>query len=289
MSFKVFAQAVECRFWVLSEFELYEVSVDNLFDAYLAAFPAGTNPIYRVNTEHHCSCCRQFIKNLGHVVGLKDGRVETIWEKLGDLPAPYGTVARRLDEIVRAGSIASIFRTNVRYFGAAETFEIKTGITYNHFVGAIADRHFCINPATVIGEHAANAQVMRRGLDELTINALDDVINLIDSKELYRGEENRHAVASFRALKGDYDKLPNEAKNAFVWANIHSNVARNKFRNTAIGTLVVDLSDPQTDLHAAVKAFETKVAPENYQRTSTPITSRTSTRPSSDATRSSPT
>lgn len=30
--------------------------------------PAGTNPIFRERTEHDCSCCRNFVKNLGNVV-----------------------------------------------------------------------------------------------------------------------------------------------------------------------------------------------------------------------------
>ena len=32
----------------------------------------GTNPVYITNTEHDCSCCKNFINNLGLVVAIKD-------------------------------------------------------------------------------------------------------------------------------------------------------------------------------------------------------------------------
>lgn len=32
---------------------------DDLYAKYLAAFPEGTDPIYKKNTEHDCSCCRR--------------------------------------------------------------------------------------------------------------------------------------------------------------------------------------------------------------------------------------
>ena len=44
-----------------------------------------------------------------------------------------------------------------------------------------------------------------------------------------------------------------------------------RIRNTAIGTLLTDLSDG-TPLEIAVKAFEAKVAPTNYKRTTALIT-----------------
>lgn len=45
---------------------LFEVNLDKdeLYNLYLNSFPKGTNPIFRERTEHDCSCCRHFIKNL---------------------------------------------------------------------------------------------------------------------------------------------------------------------------------------------------------------------------------
>lgn len=67
MDFKPFAQAINQTFVQMSQHELFvlDVDVDELWGHYLASFPAGTNPIYITNTEHDCSCCRNFVKHLG--------------------------------------------------------------------------------------------------------------------------------------------------------------------------------------------------------------------------------
>lgn len=62
--------------------ELFVVGTDKhaVSDMYLASFPPGTNPIYKTNTEHDCTCCKNWIRNLGNVVAIVDGRMETMWD-----------------------------------------------------------------------------------------------------------------------------------------------------------------------------------------------------------------
>ena len=64
--FKPFSKAVHQQFTTMSKHELFTVDIsgDDLFAAYLAAFPEGTNPIYRERTEHDCSCWKIFIRNI---------------------------------------------------------------------------------------------------------------------------------------------------------------------------------------------------------------------------------
>lgn len=94
--FQKFARAVKARFDQMSKHELYVVDVDDLFDKYLAAFPEGTNPIYRVRTYHDGSYDKHFIRAVGNVVSIADGKVSTLWDLKG-LPYPYDVVAKRLD------------------------------------------------------------------------------------------------------------------------------------------------------------------------------------------------
>ena len=40
---------------------LLDVDPDEMWGTYLNSFPEGTNPLYRVRTEHDCSCCNEFV------------------------------------------------------------------------------------------------------------------------------------------------------------------------------------------------------------------------------------
>lgn len=272
--FQLFAKAVHAQFSAMSKLELYTVEItgDELWAAYLAAFPPGTDPIYRTNTEHTCSCCKNFIRNLGNVVALKDGELKTIWDFNGALPAPYDVVSHALAEIVRARPIVSIYRTKEHSYGAEKTHEglPEGGVkVWNHFHGQISPKHYTSTPEREIGEFNSRLQVFRRGLAELKLEALNQISELIKSNNLYRGEEHRKAVSDFTALKRNYDLVPCSEHSTFALTNISKPAAL--FRNTVIGTLAIDLSEG-ADLEQAVKSFEAKVAPTNYKRPKTLIT-----------------
>lgn len=269
--FPLFSKAVNLRLQQLTaqNNEFYKVNCPEIFDHYLAAFPSGTNPIFRERTEHDCQCCKQFIRNLGLLVAIEDGALQTVWGELGDLPAPYDTVAAAMDELVKSSPIASVFRTKESKFGIEKNFDSKSDIVWHHFYGDTPRRCVVSSPGEQIGSIGSVFSVFERGLKELRQSDFDEVIDLIDSNAIYRGEEHRKSVVEFRSLQRAYNQVVE--KDLFVWANINSPAAR--FRNTVIGTLLIDLSEDK-DLEVAVKAFESKVAPSNYKRPTALITPR---------------
>ena len=140
--FRVFATAVAERFKKLSNDELYvTVDGDDLWAAYLAAFPPGTNEIYRERPWHDCNACRNFVRNAGNVVAIIDGVKCSVWSNLGRLPEPYATVADRMDEYVTEGrAIKSLFRTDQNQYGMASNRSLEddgTVTTWHHFVAHI--------------------------------------------------------------------------------------------------------------------------------------------------------
>lgn len=272
MDFKKFSQLVHARFNELSKHELFVVGEDphKFSEHYLASFPEGTNPIYITNTEHDCSCCKNFIRHLGNLIAIVDGEVQTVWD-IENAPAPYDVVAASMAQFVRSHSITGVFRTKERSYGAEHTLQSVDGNVkrWNHFHGKVADRHRTNSPGEAKGEFSAGIQVFYRGLETLKEHAFETVISLIDQKALYRGEEHLKAIKAFQKAQKEYLSLSEGKRSLFVWSNALAPYAR--FRNTVIGTLLQDISD-DVDLEKAVRSFESKVAPTNYKRPTSLIT-----------------
>lgn len=163
--FKPFAAAIAKRFDLLSSGELFVVDLGetDLFAEYLAAFLEGTNPIFRERTEHDCQCCKQFIRNLGHVVAIRDGQIQTVWDGLEQVHRLYYNIANKLSEIVRSKPIKTVFRTEEPKYGTASNFDKKMERhEWHHFHGTVNARHKCADVGTVRGTVEATVQVFRR-------------------------------------------------------------------------------------------------------------------------------
>lgn len=272
--FALFAKAMKARFDLLSKHELFVTQPDNnlVWEVYLAAFPPGSNPIYRERTEHDCSCCKQFVRNIGNVVAVVEGKLQSVWDLQG-LPYPYQDVADAMADFVRASAITGLFRAAEHSYGAEVTYELlESGSSkaWNHFHAKIASKHFSKTGDKDRGDYATSVAVFKRGLTELLPSAFNTVIDLIEAKALYRGEEHLPALQKFQELQQHHLLLQGQkGQDQFHWLNANLPAAR--FRNTAIGTLIQDLSEG-VELEAAVRSFEAKVAPTNYKRTSALIT-----------------
>jgi hypothetical protein len=276
--FRVFAAAVKERFNELSKQELFVVNIngDDLYEFYLDAFPVGTNEIYRTRREFDCSADKNFIRNIGNVVaivndGNKSFSLATVWDVAAD--EPFNTVAQKLAELVRNASVKTLFRTKETNYGAElirELLDNGTTHPWYNLNAKVDPKHRTDKPEEIRGTKNTFAQVFKRGLEELTASAVETVTDLIASDSIYRGAEHKVAVTEFSKLQKEYLLLnSDEARNLFIWANIDSRAAG--FRNTAIGTLVEDLSKG-VDLDRAVGSFEAKVAPSNYKRSKSLIT-----------------
>jgi len=86
------------------------------------------------------------------------------------------------------------------------------------------------------------------------------------------GEEHKHAISKFKEIQGKYNSSPN--KDLYIWDSILSlPISVSKIRNTAIGTLLIDISEGK-DIEDAVGAFERMVAPTNYRRPTSLVTQK---------------
>ena len=273
MNFKPFAQQVKDNFDSMSTKPLYRTNVglDEIKDIYLASFPVGTNPIYITNTQHDCTCCKSFIRNVGGLVSIVNGQIITIWDNITTGDA-YEQVAQSMRDYVLSKPITSVFYASEKKYGQYQTTQsLPDGstINWNHFNCEIPNHLFKGDSVgELAGQHTTSASMLTESLSKFTADAIVTVSNLISDNLLYRGKEHKSAVDNFAKLWNAFKEYPADAK-LFGLENFSNSSAR--FKNTVIGTLVEDISNG-VDIEAAVKSFESKVAPANYKRSKSLIT-----------------
>lgn len=273
--FNKFKIAVDKQFQSMQQYTLYRTDVpgDTLWDTYLASFPEGSNPIFRERTSHDCTCCKQFIRSIGNVVAILNDEIVSIWDGLVDDPV-YAEVSKKLSNLAKSKPIINLYLSVESKAGTDKSYE-ESGLVWEHFYTKIDSKNICKSTDldTKLSDFRTTVAMMQRALEELSMDSVDTVLELIAQNSLYRGEEHKNTLVSFRTLKSLYDKiLINGDKNKFVWSQVlvvRPQVAR--IRNTSIGTLLIDLSS-NMDLESAVRRYESVVAPANYKRPTALVT-----------------
>lgn len=271
--FEKFADAVQKRFDDLAKEALFVVDADRdlIWQIYLASFPPGTDPLFRVRTEHDCSCCRHFIRDIGAVVAIQNGALASVWD-LNGLPSPYQEVADAMAAYVKALPIRDGFLTRSSTHGTLVTPDILNGVVHqwHHFAVDIPRAFRAPDDVARRGAARTTFGLLWRGLTELRPEDVATVADLIKNKAIYRGDEFKASVEEFQRAQERILAIDGEEKRKIAaWTLVGSSVAR--FRNTVIGTLVQDLSSG-ADVEVAVRLYEAKVAPQNYKRPTALIT-----------------
>lgn len=274
MDFKPFRDAIESQYNKLQlTGDLYTVQIDKdqLWEVYLASFPVDSNPIFRERTEHDCTACKSFVRNIGPVVAIIDDKLVSVWDiQSTNINPAYQEVASAMNNLIISLPIENIFRFDCRIQLHTATKEILPDNSirvWNHFSATVA-KPFKVTDGSIaqqLGEAKQRKELFQRALSELTPSAVDTALDLCDS--IYRGTEFKALVDAFRKAQDQFDLAPNPE--LWLWSHYKHIVAT--IRNTAIGTLLIDLSD-NVDIEVAVSKFEKVVAPQNYKRTSAVVT-----------------
>jgi hypothetical protein len=205
-------------------------------------------------------------------------QIETIWD-IDGLEFPYNVVAKALSDLVKSNAVTDVFFGDQALIGAQKTVQLledTTTVTWDHF--------YCKLPGSIVvnsKEESIDARkapirdarnVFQRSMEELTAEAGQTVLELIEQGSLYRGDEHKASIQEFLRYKAQYAALAPEAKGNWCWANAMNNRV-SKIRNTALGTLLVNLSEGM-DLDTAVRKFEAVMAPSNYKRPKALVTAK---------------
>lgn len=276
MEFKDFRNMISDHFKTMTKDvdRLFEVGVDKdeMWNTYLDSFPTGTNEIFRKRREYDCSCCRQFVKQIGSAVVIKNNKLETIWD-LGIHDDKFEPVAKAMSDFVRRHCVTDVYVSKFKKVGTEynyEQYENGTMKKWEHFQ-IILDDKFVDKTARSIGDIKGGFRdtknVFKRSLDEISMDALETVLELINSNTLYKGEEWKTILMEFKRYKKEYEKLSSDdVRDLYTWENsVKAGIAIGRIRNHSIGTLLVNVSN-EMDLDTAVKKYEQIVAPTNYKR-----------------------
>lgn len=277
MNFKKLQEAIFKQLSKMAKGELFRTNVsgDRLWEEYLDAFPGDSNPIYKERREYDCNCCKNFVRAAGNAVSVVGNKVVTIWDVKVDEPN-FQIVVDRLSDVVRSQYIKGVFARTEPQCGAKKTIQaLEEGGTksWDHFYFNLPSRFVKkTDIGTYLSNKASLIQVFKRGIKEISQETIETVLELIHQNSIYRGEEHREALKKFLMVKKAYDKLTTLGeKDCYIWNEGIKLGGLAKIRNTAIGTLLVDLSKGE-ELDSAVSKFEKMVAPQNYKRPTALIT-----------------
>lgn len=247
-----------------------DIDKDAIYALYLSSFPKGTDPIVKTRTSHDCSSCRQFIKQFGGVVAIQDNELVTVWDIETEDPT-YGTVLKALANYVRSKKVLNQFKHPERRISTPFNYaEGAPVVIWHHLYVELSDR-FYVNKAissvgAAIGETRDRHDVFMRACKELTLEAINIVLDLISQGSLYRGIEFEHVVKQFQTAFNTFHGLPVEQQDNYCWEAVVSLLPSiTKIRNSAIGTLLINISEGM-DIDVAVGKYEAVVAPANYKR-----------------------
>ena len=277
MEFYQFKKDVEAAFIKMMEAgKLFVVNVDNdlLWMGYLLSFPEENRQV------HNCNACKSFIRHMGKAVSIDPVtfEVKTFWD---DVHSPgFERTAADLAKLVKEAAVCNIFMQDINEFHGCDhnIQRLPDGSTrqWNHLYVDLP-RHYRFNSRTsdfhslaaLKGEVVSRRNVFKRSLTELKTEAVETVIDLIEDNNLYRGFEFLKGLQEFLRVKKATEGIAN--LDNYCWLHYDNPIA--KIRNTAMGTLLINLSEGM-ELEKAVKAYENIMAPSNYKRPNAIITKK---------------
>ena len=264
---KEIKKALEKHFKQMSDSNLFRVELDRdkVFQVYLEAFPEETRQ------HHNCNCCKSFLRQFGGIVCIKNDKIITLWDF--EAPEQYAKPVEALRKYVKSLPIAAPLFVDAPKCGTNKNPDKVNNIIWEHLYIEVPNKYVLKDPGSKINEVTTGKSVFKRALEEISEDSVSTILELIAQNSIYRGAQYREPVASFERIQKQYKKVPEKLRDNFCWNSYYTNESVARLRNTAIGTLLVDLSEGK-DLDKAVGAFEAMVAPANYKRSQALVSPR---------------
>jgi hypothetical protein len=247
---------------------LFYVGIDReeIWNRYLAGFSDDFKP------EYTCNSCKSFLRQWGGIVSIGTGnKVSTIWDNIASDSPEYGQAVANIRDYILSLPVTDIFFERTAQLGTDKNFSDKHRVIWQHFYLELPRQFVKHNPEALQGIARDSKNTLLRALTELTVEATETVLELIAQNSLYRGVESKGLLDEFLKLQKEFAKVPQNLKNNFCWIHSLKSTAVARIRNSAIGTLLINLSEGM-ELDLALDKYDRVVAPTNYKRPSAPVT-----------------
>lgn len=287
------------------------ITGDEIYTAYLKAFPAGTDPVFRDpdSSTHNCNNCKNFIRRYGNIVAVNEaGGLESIFGS-PFIDGEYGFVANDLNIMILNKGIQDIFLESYDMLDQKlnyekcnkkqDTFRLGVAENYKQYTKEEADKFGVVSPGelrtfnhmnvdlpkqfvnmtrdsieTIMGIYRDKYQVFKRAMEEISLDTLNLVEDLINQGSLLDGTAHLHTIKEAIAHKKAYERTVAQYQDNWLWVCAYKLDERTaKFRNTLIGVLCTELSQGE-ELNKACENWNKRVDPVNYMKASAPITKK---------------
>lgn len=270
--FKEFKKQVQQQFELLAKEELFYVEIDRdkIFEVYLNGF---TDPLEK--QENNCNCCKSFLRQWGGIVGINsEMKMISIWDFENTSAPEYEEARINLSAYIHSLPITNVFFNPFKNCGTDNNFDSTSNTTWQHFYITLPPKFVKSNVDAMIGKSKESFNMLKRNLEELTIDATETVLELIAQNSLYKGKEFEALLAEYLLIQKRFKDVPSEQKENWLWLHsVKSAQSISRIKNTAIGTLLSNISEGM-ELEDAVGKYEAIVAPTNYKRTTSLVTKK---------------
>jgi hypothetical protein len=280
---------------------------NQVWDLYISKFPPEADPIFRdpASTSHNCNFCKNIIRRYGNIVAIDaDNNIMTMFDV--DAPEDYAPSAKAITEHIKAHPISDVFFETFQELNSLpyesctkSTSKFKLGIDKNvkRYTKEEADKfgvvkanqivsfnHFHLflpkafvdmgtkSVESIMGGYRDAKNVFERAMMEIPLDTLVLVKDLIAQGSLLDGQTHLYKIEQIIPLKKEYDKLAASQRSNWCWTASFG-LPFAKFKNELIGALCSELAEGK-ELNAACQAWNKRVDPVNYMKTTAPITKR---------------
>lgn len=282
-----------------------QISGQEVWDAYLAAFDREDDPVFRdpESTVHNCNHCNNFIRRYGNVVAIDENyNIISLFDVLAE--EEYQASMDRMSKMLRKAPIANIFfetfqelnslpyescsksnsvfrlgidKNHKRYtkeeaelYGVVKPNEVRT---FNHMHLDLPKKYVDMSGKSIESiqaDYRSAKEVFLRAMVEIPLDTLMLVKDLINQGSLLDGETHLHKIEKILPFKEEFDKTSITKRDNWAWVTSYG-LPYAKFKNELIGVLCSELAEGE-ELNKACQSWNKRVDPANYMKAVAPIT-----------------